>query len=148
MKEFEKHNAKSIEQLEGDYWPEVGTEVSGLIRRCHAYRKVPITALSNEQLRTLISQNIGTEFIISIILERLEENPLAEGDLYEGDLLVATARIAKETWAINPLLLNRFLNVFSMNRTVIAKGLGDSSAKRLEEGINEIETHFDQTSEL
>lgn len=98
---------KSIEQLENDIWPESGEFPSGLIKRCYAYRKIPIGSLSHEQLRTLISQDIGIKHLLPIVIEILEANPLAEGDFYQGDLLEATLRIEPTIWKKHPELLER-----------------------------------------
>jgi hypothetical protein len=77
---------RSIEQLENDYWKEIDYPTS-LVERCYSYRRVPLSDLTVEQLRLLISQKIGLIFTIPKALEVLESNVLAEGDFYEGDLL-------------------------------------------------------------
>ena len=77
-----KNNSKSIEQVENNYWNEPSEFPTSLVEKCHRYRKIRIGELTNEQLRLLISQNIGTEHIIGIALGKLEQNILTEGDLY------------------------------------------------------------------
>ena len=138
MRDSDKHREQSIEQLEDDYWPELKEEVSGLIRRCHSYRKVPLRALSIEQLRTLITQNIGTEFILPIIIEILEENPITEGELYEGDLLEATADLDRSTWVKHPSFLSRFQKIINENKQMVTEAFGIKKTEKLEAKINSI----------
>ena len=40
-----------------------------------------------EDLRIIIGQNFNLDIIISLAIDKLKENILAEGDLYPGDLL-------------------------------------------------------------
>jgi hypothetical protein len=79
---------KSIEQLENDFWKDVDFPTD-LVKRCFLYRKIPIGELTAEQLRTLIGQNIGLEFLIPIALEFLKKDILLDAEFYEGDLLNA-----------------------------------------------------------
>ncbi|WP_183298230.1 contact-dependent growth inhibition system immunity protein [Cellulomonas cellasea] len=67
-----------------------------LVRRCHELRKVPVDALGVEDLRLLIGQEIALPVLLPLALAHLEADPLAEGDLYAGDLLVAVRRVAAE----------------------------------------------------
>ena len=40
----------------------------------------------------MIGQDIGSKYLLPIALKKLQENPLAEGDFYEGDLLYNVIR--------------------------------------------------------
>ena len=88
---------QSIEQLENDFWPDYEFETD-LIRRCHEYRKIPISDLTNEMIRVLIGQEIGLNYLLPVILEKLVENPLIQGDLYACDVLNAVLHIDKDYW--------------------------------------------------
>jgi hypothetical protein len=37
----------------------------------------------------MLSQDIGTQIILPIVISRLKEDPFIEGDFYPGDLLMA-----------------------------------------------------------
>lgn len=76
----------TIEELENDYWPEPEYG-SHLALRCHLLRKKPIEEFSVEDFRVMIGQNIGSEHLIPIALEKIRENPIVSGDLFSGDLL-------------------------------------------------------------
>jgi DNA-binding transcriptional LysR family regulator len=81
---------KTLEELEGDIWEEPTEEVSHLIERCHALRRVPIQNLTPADLRILIGQSIGLEFLAPLVLEFLERAPLIDAEFYPGDLLRCT----------------------------------------------------------
>ena len=76
----------SLEELEGDVWSEPEWN-SHLVTTCHALRKIPLCELSVENLRMLIGQKIGLEYLVPIAIGFLVENPWCSGDFYDGDLL-------------------------------------------------------------
>jgi hypothetical protein len=81
----------TLEQLESEVWPE--SEFSShLVVICHQLRKKRLADFSIEDLRTMLSQSIGAKYLLPKAIEVLRKNPLAEGDFFEGDLLVAIAR--------------------------------------------------------
>ncbi|MFC4376281.1 contact-dependent growth inhibition system immunity protein [Nocardia halotolerans] len=82
---------QSVEQIEGEAWPEPASDATYVVRRIHQLRRVPVGELSIEDLRIMVSQSVGTVAVLPRVLDLLEENPLSAGDFYPGDLLVATA---------------------------------------------------------
>jgi hypothetical protein len=81
------------------------------MRRCHALRTKPIDELAVEDLRLMIQQQIGLQYLVPIALQNLRENPLAEGDLYPGDLLVAVLRVAEVRNVVDALTHERTTDV-------------------------------------
>jgi len=77
--------SKSLEQIEKDYWGEPDYD-SYVVRTCHSMRKKPLSDVTIEELRLVIGQGFSLEYLIPIAIEKLNENILVEGDLYEGDL--------------------------------------------------------------
>ena len=70
--------------------------------RCHALREKPLADFSVENLRLMIGQQVALTHLLPLALEQLDENPLAEGDLYLGDLLNAVLGVDEEFWSKNP----------------------------------------------
>ncbi len=126
---------KSIEHLENDYWNEPSEFPTSLVEKCYRYRKINIGELTNEQLRLLISQHIGTEHIIGIALEKLEWNILTEGDFYEGDLLVAISGLPTEFWNKKETEFRTFKNLVERNSELIKSELGEKKFDRINEKI-------------
>lgn len=97
--------AKSIETLENHAW-EHPTHDTHVVRECHRLRKVPLQDLHVEDLRLLVGQNIGLKWLVPLALERLEKDPLLEGDYYPGDLLHSILQIESSYWQQFPQMLN------------------------------------------
>lgn len=106
--------SKTLEVLEQDFWPAPEIQ-SHLATTCHRLRKVPLKKLSAENLRMLIGQNIGLEFIVPIALDMLEKDLLVSGDMYEGDLLNSLASLSSAFWDANEQLKVR---AFDLSCTV------------------------------
>lgn len=88
---------KSLQQLEGQDWGEP-TFDSHLVKECHRLRRVPLRDFSVGDLRIMIGQNIGLEHLVPLALERLHEDPFAEGNYYPCDLLVSLLHAEAQFW--------------------------------------------------
>ena len=126
---------KSIEQLEKDIWKEPSKFPTDLVEKCYRYRKISIAELTNEQLRLLISQKIGTKYLIGIVLEKLERNILTECDFYEGDLLVAVSNLPTEFWTAHQTEFRTFKNIIERNSELIKTELGENKFDQIIEKI-------------
>lgn len=89
--------SKSLESLEKDIGGEPEYD-SYLVTTCHRLRKKQLKDFDIEDLRIMIGQNIGLKFLIPLAVDRLNENILAEGDFYEGDLLKAVLTSETSYW--------------------------------------------------
>ena len=71
---------------------------TGLIRRCRALMDKPLAELTVEDLRVMLGQALCVRHLLPIAVQRLQQDPLAEGDLYPGDLLTAVAKLPSTAW--------------------------------------------------
>ncbi|CAM4410716.1 contact-dependent growth inhibition system immunity protein [Zobellia nedashkovskayae] len=133
--------SKSIEELENDYWKEPTEFQTDLIEKCFRYRKISVNQLTIEQIRLLISQQIGLEYLIGPALIKLERNPLAEGDFYKGDLLSVISKTPIKIWGLNRKELRTFKNLVENNSEVLKAGLGE---KRIDEITERIKKAYAQ----
>jgi hypothetical protein len=92
---------KSLEQLDGEDWGDPPTGASGLVADVHHLRRIPIAELTDGDLRTLLGQRVGAEWLIAVALARLDRDPMA-GDWYPGDLLRAVLHAGSDHWASHP----------------------------------------------
>lgn len=116
---FEKNwQFKTLENLEKDVWPEEDFD-SHVVRRTSELRKVPLNEFSVEDLRIMIGQNFSLPYLVPLALDRLEENVLAEGDFYPGDLLVAVSSAVDEFWDKNREYEDRLRKLISVNVSLI-----------------------------
>jgi hypothetical protein len=77
-------NDKSLFDIIGP-WVDPNFE-SGLIERCRNAWNKPINKLTNEELATLIRQNIAIDYILPIAERRLEDGIDDDTEMYEGEL--------------------------------------------------------------
>lgn len=90
---------KTLENLEKDVWPSLSPdEGSYLIKTCNSLRKKQLKDFTTEDLREMIGQDIGLKYLIPIAIDILKSEILAEGDLYEGDLLKSVLTSDKNFW--------------------------------------------------
>ncbi|MFI8183979.1 contact-dependent growth inhibition system immunity protein [Actinacidiphila glaucinigra] len=95
---------RSLEELERDCWPDPRPDATRLITTAHTLRRRPIGELTVEDMRLLIGQDIGLPYLLPLAVEVLRENPMAEGHMYEGDLLSAVLTRTPSVWAGLPEL--------------------------------------------
>ncbi len=101
---------RTLEELEDQIWEEV-EDPTPLQEKCPRLRKKPISDFTIENLRLMIGQQIGLPHLMPLALNVLENEPLAEGDCYPGDLLMNVVRVKQEFWPAAPDLLARALRV-------------------------------------
>jgi hypothetical protein len=102
--------SKSLQQLEGEDWGEP-TYHTHLIGECHRLRRIPLCDFTVENLRIMIGQDIGLEYLIPLALERLRADPYAEGDCYPGDLLVNVLGSDAGFWRRRPELRQQLVAI-------------------------------------
>lgn len=94
---------KSLEELEG-FSLGVPDFDSNLVYRCHDLWSVPLKDMSDEDLRLLIGQQTSLPILVPIAVAALRHDPLAEGDLYPGALLLSVIRADRKFWETNAAL--------------------------------------------
>jgi CDI immunity proteins len=99
MPDFDRR--KSLQQLDGQDWGEP-TYPTHLVRECHRLRRVPLRDFTAENLRIMIGQNIGLQYLVPLALELLCVDPFTEGDFYQGDLLQNVLRVEASFWQRRP----------------------------------------------
>ena len=127
---------KSLEQLEKDYWKEESDYPTSLVEKCYSYRKIPLNNLNGEQIRLLISQNIGIRFLIPLAIDKLNQNILFEGDLYKGDLLEQVSKINESYYRENPEDIEKLKSLIFKNSDLIKDELGEKKFMKIVNWIN------------
>jgi hypothetical protein len=120
--------SSTLEQLDGEVWADPD-EPTTLVADVHRLRRVPIGELSNGDLRMLLGQRVGADWLVPVALDRLADAPLA-GDWYPGDLLRAVLHAAIDYWPTHPDELMRLWNV----RESLEKLRADAAALLANEG--------------
>jgi hypothetical protein len=101
---------KSLQQLDGQDWGDP-TFDSHLVIECHRLHRVPLRDFTVEDLRITIGQDIGLEHLVPLALERLHDNPFAEGAYYPCDLLVSVLGAEARFWQAHPDLCDQLIAI-------------------------------------
>ena len=100
---------KSLEELGAV--PSTGLEGgSYLLSQLRRLSTLPLKQLRIEDIRLLIGQSLGLEFLVPIALDHLEAHPLAAGDFYPGDLLKNVVEAPESFWNNHPELRQRLVS--------------------------------------
>ncbi|NLR74397.1 contact-dependent growth inhibition system immunity protein [Leeia aquatica] len=86
-----KQLTQTLTQLERQEWGPAQSS-SSLTVSCHQLRHKPLGQMTVEDLRILIGQDIGLPYLMPLALDTLQNDPLAKGQHYPGDLLCAVLR--------------------------------------------------------
>jgi hypothetical protein len=120
---------QTLESLEGIIWPPPNVHAH-LIDAVHRLRKKPIDEFTIEELRIVIGQGEGLQYLIPQAIAMLERDPFAEGDCYPGDLLVAVS--SNKKWLKErPELFSRFQKIVLSLKTKM-DNLDDCVRRELE----------------
>ena len=135
--------SETLEDLEGNVWPVIDSnDVSFLIVRCNELRKKPIAEFEVEDLRIMIGQSIGLNYLLPEALKVLSRDILAEGDFYEGDLLSSVLTVEREYWKENTSVWKEVLLLVEANYEILEEGLEKSLFDKLYSEIVVFKKHL------
>ncbi|RDS64280.1 hypothetical protein DWC19_15705 [Streptomyces sp. M7] len=103
----------SLEELECRRWSVPAGGETRLMATVRELRRKPIGGLTVEDMRLLIGQDVGLAYLLPLAMEVLRDTPLAEGDMYEGDLLAAVLTRSAEVWRDFPDLRREVREIVS-----------------------------------
>ena len=108
--------SKSLEQLEGQRWPDPPTETTSLVRTVHEWRRRPVGTLEPHELARMIGQDVGLPWLLPLAVEILREKAPAQaaGGFFDDDLLYAVVTRKPEVWAAEPELARELKVAVSM----------------------------------
>lgn len=100
---------QSLDELEGIVWGPPAYD-SHLVTNIHRLRRLPLKHYRLEDLRLMIGQQIGVDYLVPRALDHLEAHPLAAGDFYPRDLLASVVRLPKGFWSTHKQLIPRAIH--------------------------------------
>jgi hypothetical protein len=92
------------------------SDTSGVTASVARLWTMPLKRMTLGDLRLLIAQKRGLEYLVPRALAHVRDHPLAEGTYYEGDLLSALASLPDTWWQAHASLIPDF-------RTALARAL-------------------------
>ena len=103
MKIDKNYETQSLAQLDKKYRPAKEIDFpSRLVARHNALLAKLIGEYTVEDLRLMIGQNTGLEYLIPKAIEVLEKDMFVEGDFYPGDLLEKVLSADPKFWNAHP----------------------------------------------
>jgi hypothetical protein len=102
---------RSLDDLEAPGWGDPPPGSTRLVAAVHRLRRKAVGELTVEDLRVLIGQRVSLDRLVPLAIERLREDPLARGDMYEGDLLAAVLHTETDFWRRNPALAEQVRSI-------------------------------------
>jgi len=124
---------RSLDALDPPRWGPVPHGATGMVRRCYALRSKPIDEFNAEDLRLMIGQKIALRHLIPLALGQLAHDPLAEGNLFPGDLLPSVIRIERSFWTVNPGLAQQLHD--ALDRLPTAAEVAETADQQLADEI-------------
>jgi CDI immunity proteins len=108
--EVNSDSAATLEELDGDDWGEPPYP-SHLVTTCHRLRRKPLREFTTEDLRIMIGQKFSLTYLMPLAIDVLERDPLAHGDMEDGDLLRSVMRAPSSFWCDRSDLWSRVLTI-------------------------------------
>ncbi|MFA3873757.1 contact-dependent growth inhibition system immunity protein [Streptomyces sp. MMCC 100] len=83
--------AQSVEQLEGQRWPDPPQDATSLVKAVHGLRRRPGGDLRPDELARPITQDVGLSWLLPLAVRILRDTAPAQaaGGWYDDDLLYA-----------------------------------------------------------
>ncbi|MEU9377025.1 contact-dependent growth inhibition system immunity protein [Streptomyces sp. NPDC048255] len=96
-----RERERTLEDLEGEYWPEPPAESTGLVKAVHRLRRRPLGELTAYELGRLVRQDVGLRWTLPAALEILRATApeQSRGGFYDDDLLSAVLTRKAVVWA-------------------------------------------------
>jgi len=108
--------SRSLEQLEGQRWPDPPEDTTSMVKNVHELRRRPVGTLEPHELARLIGQGVGLAWLLPLAVEILRETApnQAAGGFYDDDLLSAVVTVNPEVWAAVPELARELRDAVTM----------------------------------
>jgi hypothetical protein len=87
---------ESLEELEKDVWPPPDESATGLVKRANILRKKSINDFTHADYRFMITQQMGTTYLLPNTLKILVDEPFIESEYYPGDLLESVLNVQQD----------------------------------------------------
>ena len=112
---------QSLETLENHYWGDLATAPTNLVKRCIELSKVPVDNFTLGDLRVMIGQKFGLQYLIPLAIEKLQDNIFVDAELYQGDLLENVLKMDTSFWENNKDCWTQLNEIIKDKRREIAE---------------------------
>lgn len=98
---------------------ELSYESVAVSKSAQIYNNLILDDFTPKELRLMISQNIGNEFLVPLALEVLENNLFLKAEHCPGDLLQAVCSVEKKFWAENEKLYKELMSMIKKSEAIL-----------------------------
>lgn len=91
-------NKQILDILDPPAWDPAPPDATPALKRRHELRTKPLKDFTDEDLRTMIEQQVALNLLVGPALTRLRRDPLLESGRYPGDLLASVLRVNAPFW--------------------------------------------------
>lgn len=135
-------NDKSLSQLEGWKWKgEIPTKNShsNIEYRFYKLHNIPISKLELSDVRFLIGQNSGLEFLVPLAISKLKEDIFIEVEYFPGDLFSSLLEINNEPnyWKSHSDKKLELINLYNSQKKNIPYQMSDEAFKHIKAAFKE-----------
>ncbi len=122
---------KTIQEIENDYWKEPSESITDFIKNCHKYRKKKVKNLEIREIITLLVQDIGSEILMPIVLEKMRNN-IFEADDYDGSTFIGFIEIfSANIWFNFPKYYKQLMEILNEKQDIVLQQWDKKRFKRL-----------------
>ena len=98
---------------------ELSYESVAVSKSAQIYNHLVLDDFTQKELRLMISQNIGNEFLVPLALEALENNLFLKAEHRPGDLLEAVCSVESNFWEGNEKLYKELMSMIKKSETIL-----------------------------
>ncbi|MFF7776161.1 contact-dependent growth inhibition system immunity protein [Streptomyces tanashiensis] len=125
------HLDRTLDEVDPPHWSPPASDATGLVRRVHELRRVPLGELAPADVRTLVSQHVALPYVLPLAVRLLLDEPLLDAYFYEGDLLLAVVNVPASAWDLFPDLGTRLRTVITALPEAVVAGPPRGAAEEL-----------------
>lgn len=112
----------TLEELEKDIWETPSNFPTSLVENVYSLRKKRLIDYDANDIRILISQNVGLKYVVPKAIQELEKNILVEACYYPGDLLLTLLKIS-DYWITHTEERNKIIALLKKSKQSIIEEL-------------------------
>ncbi len=114
------------------------TDSSPIQLRSYKLYNKKIDAFTLEDIRFMIGQEIGVNYLVNIALDYLKDDIYIETEYYEGDLLNIILLLPPEFWEAHLIEKEKLIDLLQVNHDNISKlDLSIDVNRKIKQNINE-----------
>ena len=109
--------------------PDEADRPNSIPERCYRLYRTDMTELTLSDVRFMIGQKVGLEYLVPIALEALKQDIMVEASYYEGDLLNGLLTVPEYFWEQNKTMVDELKRLIRENEMYLDEQLTDTTVE-------------------